>query len=468
MDSSAVFGTLIGQMPSNTPINRNRFITVYDTDAERPPTAAGFPLGQSAYSLDTNELRISDGTAVWPPPIGGSAPVPVPPLLFTVYVAKNGIDATADGSVSKPFLTVQAAMEYAWATYVAPAGPQASAPFTRPCVFVCAGTYDDGPLVLPPQVCVMGEGFNHSRIMGDWSIDGRWTNYVVVNGASPPIAPGVSVLVPLQTPTQVDLPAGYVIVSWDGAVNVVVNVTAPAGSMVLDVNLPAGLVAGDEGVIINDMRSSWINVGLFGDVNIDFAPVSSNEGKLYGLGVRFGGTGNVTINEKTINPVSNSLTLTACELTGNTTLGGIPTLLEGCVTKGGKLTLNQLVGTGVDNIFESSGGSLGEIHVNSTSALAPPYSCNFGHSVQPGVTLTLNGPFSAINADLSSVPLQSLVALAGATLDQITRTNQPNWSGATVNRPTAVFTGLQFFDTDLGYPIWWNGLIWVDATGTPA
>jgi hypothetical protein len=56
-------------MAASTPINRNRFITVFETDDERPPTAAAFPLGQLVYSRDTNELRVADGTAAWPDPV---------------------------------------------------------------------------------------------------------------------------------------------------------------------------------------------------------------------------------------------------------------------------------------------------------------------------------------------------------------------------------------------------------------
>ena len=39
-------------------------------------------------------------------------------------------------------------------------------------------------------------------------------------------------------------------------------------------------------------------------------------------------------------------------------------------------------------------------------------------------------------------------------------------SGAGTNRPTSPYIGQWFFDTNLGYPIWWNGTDWVDATGT--
>lgn len=36
----------------------------------------------------------------------------------------------------------------------------------------------------------------------------------------------------------------------------------------------------------------------------------------------------------------------------------------------------------------------------------------------------------------------------------------------TYRRPTGVGKGTMYFDTDLGKPIWWQGSIWVDATGT--
>jgi hypothetical protein len=39
--------------------------------------------------------------------------------------------------------------------------------------------------------------------------------------------------------------------------------------------------------------------------------------------------------------------------------------------------------------------------------------------------------------------------------------------GATADRPTQVLQiGQQYFDTTLGYPIWYDGTDWVDASGT--
>lgn len=38
--------------------------------------------------------------------------------------------------------------------------------------------------------------------------------------------------------------------------------------------------------------------------------------------------------------------------------------------------------------------------------------------------------------------------------------------GKTDERPVSgILIGFQYFDTDLGKPIWWNGESWVDANG---
>jgi hypothetical protein len=40
-------------------------------------------------------------------------------------------------------------------------------------------------------------------------------------------------------------------------------------------------------------------------------------------------------------------------------------------------------------------------------------------------------------------------------------------SGTTTNRPTQFLqVGQFYFDTTLGYPIWYNGTAWVNASGT--
>lgn len=41
-------------------------------------------------------------------------------------------------------------------------------------------------------------------------------------------------------------------------------------------------------------------------------------------------------------------------------------------------------------------------------------------------------------------------------------------NGVTGSRPTSSILGQYYFDTTIGYPVYWNGSTWVDATGTPA
>ena len=39
--------------------------------------------------------------------------------------------------------------------------------------------------------------------------------------------------------------------------------------------------------------------------------------------------------------------------------------------------------------------------------------------------------------------------------------------GTTINRPVNnLIIGQQYFDQTLGYPIWWKGTVWVNASGT--
>lgn len=43
-------------------------------------------------------------------------------------------------------------------------------------------------------------------------------------------------------------------------------------------------------------------------------------------------------------------------------------------------------------------------------------------------------------------------------------------AGTTANRPVSgdIYTGFQYFDVDLGHPIWWNGSAWIKGDGTTA
>ncbi len=40
-------------------------------------------------------------------------------------------------------------------------------------------------------------------------------------------------------------------------------------------------------------------------------------------------------------------------------------------------------------------------------------------------------------------------------------------NGTTAGRPVSSILGQFYFDTSLGYPVWWDGSTWVDASGSP-
>lgn len=52
-------------------------------------------------------------------------------------------------------------------------------------------------------------------------------------------------------------------------------------------------------------------------------------------------------------------------------------------------------------------------------------------------------------------------------LDNFTQATSIPDSGTTLQRPTLkLLIGQPFFDTTLGLPIWWNGKVWINASGT--
>jgi hypothetical protein len=53
-------------------------------------------------------------------------------------------------------------------------------------------------------------------------------------------------------------------------------------------------------------------------------------------------------------------------------------------------------------------------------------------------------------------------------IDNFTQSVTVPASGTTANRPTeSLQVGQYYFDTSLGYPIYWNGSDWVNALGEP-
>lgn len=54
-------------------------------------------------------------------------------------------------------------------------------------------------------------------------------------------------------------------------------------------------------------------------------------------------------------------------------------------------------------------------------------------------------------------------------VDNFTQSSIIPASGVTADRPVqTLLVGQFYFDTTLGYPIYWNGTVWVDSAGVPA
>ena len=62
---------------------------------------------------------------------------------------------------------------------------------------------------------------------------------------------------------------------------------------------------------------------------------------------------------------------------------------------------------------------------------------------------------------------QNALRLYFNRLDQFNISSSTPEYGLTADRPTlGLQIGQFYFDTTLGYPIWWNGTVWKNASGT--
>jgi len=118
--------------------------------------------------------------------------------------------------------------------------------------------------------------------------------------------------------------------------------------------------------------------------------------------------------------------------------------------------------------FITSGGSVGNVIVNSQNAV-PPYTITeirLGHSTQKGSTLTLNGEYSKIYYNECGIPIQSSIILQNsASITQLIAVNPICLNGITGDRPPTPYIGQIYFDTTITRPIWWNGVNWINASG---
>lgn len=83
---------------------------------------------------------------------------------------------------------------------------------------------------------------------------------------------------------------------------------------------------------------------------------------------------------------------------------------------------------------------------------------NFTERVKHSVADYLKGP-AFTDRKLTDTPTDSL---------SVVNRKFVTLNGVTGNRPTGSILGQFYFDTTLGYPVWWNGSTWVKYDGTAA
>lgn len=118
--------------------------------------------------------------------------------------------------------------------------------------------------------------------------------------------------------------------------------------------------------------------------------------------------------------------------------------------------LGEIVGVTTEDIANNSSGrvtTFGNLHDLNTSSFsdgATLYSSATG-------TLTTSVTSSFVGYVLNSNANAGTILALPRSRDQL--------DGTTAARPTTVSVGTMYLDTTLNKPIWWNGTVWIDATG---
>lgn len=120
------------------------------------PGAYGDSVNVPALTVDA-QGRITNVVStpiMFPPPPPGAQVV----LDNEVFVAQNGNDVTGDGSASKPFASIEAAM----------ASISAATPTNRYAIKLAAGSYTEAvPVLLKPDVFIVGDGWQNTTVTAE-------------------------------------------------------------------------------------------------------------------------------------------------------------------------------------------------------------------------------------------------------------------------------------------------------------
>jgi hypothetical protein len=438
-----------------------------------------------------------------------------PTLNFaqTFYVAKNGNDATGNGSLQKPYLTVAAAM-----TAISDASPT-----KRYVIKVLAGDYTEVSVSLKANVFVIGESRESTKITGAVSLNANFTG-------------------------SADHRSGFGQITLISACDFNwTTVTSGAGKLYFNevsfnstlnlygYNSSIAQCFFDTCLVFGNMTISGINVGVYTN-NVNFGNVTLTQHPTAGMATILAATGgycggSVSLTASVNNFARrcalfarsywmNAISINGPSAYADVTDSSIPsagvTISNGAnlvrINQGNANTnlSNLTAPTAVNTIIMPAATNatnfgdwgkqwfwnFGYVHASTgtdlflisyPSAFAPDtagknigiYADGAGLQANANggnidiVTAAVSGTgirgkvtIDAREVDVSSVKIVNVAN--GTSANDAVNLSQLNSNGNTVSRPISPLAGQQYFDTTINKPIWYNGTNWVDATGTIA
>jgi hypothetical protein len=239
-----------------------------------------------------------------------------------------------------------------------------------------------------------------------------------------------------------------------------------------------GLVAASNVVVGGDVASGTFGgapAGSFGSISVTGNDVRHNDGTATAnaLSLSAGGTKNVIGNTlKGGTTATIDFSSTANEPT--TLVGNITSKVAAEASAGLAVTGSPEMVAGFNDFTNGVGGTTGiqARFGNRDAGVTQPMSQS-AHLLNFG-TNTPEAALSGTSGDLFQRTDAAASSMAGLYVKVGTGTTgwrpaQVVTSGTTASRPVISATGslgFAYFDTTLGKPVWWNGTVWKDATGT--
>jgi hypothetical protein len=436
-----------------------------------------------------------------------------PTLNFsqTVYVAKNGNDTTGNGSLQKPYLTIQAAMN----------SITDATPTKRYVIKLLAGDYTESSVSLKANVFIIGESRESTKITGSVSLNANFSGS----------ADNRSGFSQLSLISSCDF-------NWN-------TVTSAAGKLYFNevsfssslnfygYNNPIAQCFFDTCLMFGSMTVSGINVGVytnnvnFGNVTLTQHPNASMATILVATGGYCSGTVSLvtTVNNFprrcalfarsywmdaiTVNGLSSYADVTDSSVpsAGATILNGgnlirinesnaktnlsnlvYPTTVNNPIMPAttdatnmgdwGKQWLwnfgNVHASTGTDLFLISYPSSFAPDSVGKnigiyTDGAGLQNNANSGNIDIATAAVTGTGIRGKVTIDARELDISGMQLINvgnGTSSNHAVTLSQLNSNGNTASRPLSPLAGQHYFDTTLNKPIWYNGANWVDATGT--